>query len=129
MSAKGASPSYITSAVTDPKIVAFHVISDRVEEPSPGEVSLIPDHAANLIDVAGRGTGERVYEGRIVDLQIKRLIDPLGVLPTAELARKWWISAAPGAPVPEAFAPDRLLPEMPGAARSPVERPAAEVLA
>jgi hypothetical protein len=121
MSATDAGPLYTSNAVTDPKIVAFCVVFDRVEEPAPGEVSVVPGHAANLIDVYERGTGERVYEGRLVDLYTKRLIEPPTVLKTADSARRWWVSVAPGAPVPEAFDPDCLLREMQQAASSPVE--------
>jgi hypothetical protein len=36
-------PGYITSAVTDPKPVAFHIVFDHVEGPNPGEISVVPD--------------------------------------------------------------------------------------
>lgn len=89
-------------SATDPRLVGFHLTPDRLEDPSPGEISITPGHLAEIVDSRQRGpAGARFYACALYDLwDGAPLDDELTRLDTRSEARRWWTANAPGAPVP-----------------------------
>ena len=95
------------SSMTTPCLLGFHIVADRIEEPSPGEISVKTGHVAELtgalVSTDRKNAPDRpVFNGRLFDLATKEQIDDRpAILRSRKAAVAWWKSVAPDAPVPE----------------------------